>query len=47
MNKKAEPPGLFLSVPEPMSEFKNIYSKIKIMDPNNPFTHLSKFIFID
>ena len=47
MNEKEEPPGTFLSVPDPMSEFKKHFTLFGILNPNNPFTHLSKFIFID
>jgi hypothetical protein len=47
MNEKEEPPGLFLSVPDPMSEFKRHFPQFWILNPRNPFTHLSKFIFFD
>ena len=47
MNEKEKAPGLFLSLPDPMSEFKSHLSWAGILNPTNPFTHLSKFIFID
>jgi len=50
MNENEEAPGLFLSVPDPMTEFKSsLKSRFNfgLLNPSNPFTHLSKFIFID
>ena len=43
-------PSLFLSLPDPMQEFKkygNYFSKEKADFAKKPFTHLSKFIFVD
>ena len=45
-------PSLFLTLPDAMHEFKTFHALtslafIKILNANMPFTHLSKFIFID
>lgn len=44
-------PSLFLTLPDAMAEFKGYFSGIMpmvtILNSDQPFTHLSKFIFID
>jgi len=47
MNEKEEAPGLYLSLPDAMTEFKAHFTLFGILNPSNPFTHLSKFIYID
>ena len=52
MNEKLEPPGLFLSLPDPFTEFTSHYvSSLGVEDDSpdlaDPLTHLSKFIYID
>lgn len=37
---------LFLTLPDAIQEFKSWF-KMGISNPNNPFTHLSKWIFVD
>jgi hypothetical protein len=47
MNEKEEAPGLFLSLPDAMTEFKAHFTMFGILNPSNPLTHLSKFVYID
>ena len=46
-----ESPSLFLTLPDPMQEFKEhlkyVMAGVGILNANKPFTHLSKFIFLD
>ncbi len=48
-NARDEPPGLFLTLPDPMTEFKKKINNrfLRIINPNNPFTHIGKWNFID
>ena len=49
--KDKQSPSLFLSLPDPMQEFRKVLKKqmpfLTLLNANKPFTHLSKFIFID
>ena len=49
--KGGDSPELFLSLPEAMHEFRGFLSMmmpfVNLVNANKPFTHLSKFIFID
>lgn len=49
LNTRDEPPSLFLTLPDPMTEFKRKMSVtgINILNANNPFTHMGKWNFID
>eukprot|EP00931_Biecheleriopsis_adriatica_P062415 TRINITY_DN37602_c0_g1_i2.p1 TRINITY_DN37602_c0_g1~~TRINITY_DN37602_c0_g1_i2.p1 ORF type:complete len:340 (+),score=53.91 TRINITY_DN37602_c0_g1_i2:717-1736(+) len=49
--RSEESPSLFLTLPDPMQEFtlylKHVMAGVSIINANKPFTHLSRFVFID